>query len=142
MLGSARSPEFAQDSGIQLRSAICAARHRSACRDRRQWLPERYYRLDKAGFAVVGIASTIDNDLYGTDITIGCDTAVNLTLEAFDRLRTTASSHQRAFLVETMGRNCGYIAMMTGISGWRRGDRHARMRGGADRNVIERLSAA
>ncbi|HEX7248823.1 MAG TPA: 6-phosphofructokinase, partial [Burkholderiales bacterium] len=61
--------------------------------------------------------STIDNDVYGTDISIGADTAVNVTLEAIDRLRTTASSHQRAFLVETMGRDCGYIALMAGIAG-------------------------
>ena len=75
------------------------------------------HSLHEAGFPVVGIASTIDNDLYGTDVTIGVDTAVNITLEAIDRLRTTGSSHQRAFLVETMGRNCGYIALMTGIAG-------------------------
>ena len=73
--------------------------------------------LSKAGFAVVGVGSTIDNDLTGTDVTIGVDTAVNITLEAIDRLRTTGSSHQRAFLVETMGRNCGYIALMAGIAG-------------------------
>src|SRR5687768_8925178 len=73
--------------------------------------------LDNEGFPVVGVASTIDNDLYGTDISIGADTAVNITLEAIDRLRTTASSHQRAFAVETMGRDCGYIALMAGIAG-------------------------
>ncbi len=73
--------------------------------------------LDEAGFPVVGVASTIDNDLYGTDVSIGADTAVNITLEAIDRLRTTASSHQRAFLVETMGRACGHIALMAGIAG-------------------------
>jgi 6-phosphofructokinase 1 len=50
-------------------------------------------------------------------VSIGVDTAVNITLESIDRLRTTGSSHQRAFLVETMGRNCGYIALMTGIAG-------------------------
>jgi len=61
---------------------------------------------------VVGVASTIDNDLYGTDVSIGADTAVNITLGAIDSLRTTASSHQRAFAVETMGRDCGYIALM------------------------------
>jgi 6-phosphofructokinase 1 len=66
---------------------------------------------------VVGVPSTIDNDLYGTDISIGADTAVNITLEAIDRLRTTASSHQRAFAVETMGRDCGYIALMAGVAG-------------------------
>lgn len=73
--------------------------------------------LAAEGFPVVGVASTIDNDLLGTDLTIGVDTAVNITLEAIDRLRTTGSSHQRAFLVETMGRNCGYIALMAGIAG-------------------------
>jgi 6-phosphofructokinase 1 len=71
----------------------------------------------KLGFPVIGVASTIDNDLYGTDITIGCDTAINVTLEAIDHLRTTGSSHNRAFLVETMGRNCGYLAMMAGLAG-------------------------
>jgi 6-phosphofructokinase 1 len=73
--------------------------------------------LGKLGFPVVGVASTIDNDLYGTDVTIGCDTAVNVTLEAIDHLRTTGSSHSRAFLVETMGRDCGYIATMAGLAG-------------------------
>jgi len=73
--------------------------------------------LAQEGVAVVGVGSTIDNDLFGTDVTIGCDTAVNITLEAIDRLRTTGSSHQRAFLVETMGRECGYIALMAGIAG-------------------------
>ena len=74
-------------------------------------------RLSESGFKVVGVASTIDNDLVGTDFTIGVDTAINITLEAIDRLRTTGSSHQRAFLVETMGRDCGYIALMAGIAG-------------------------
>lgn len=75
------------------------------------------FALSKLGFPVVGIASTIDNDLYGTDVTIGCDTAINVTLEAIDHLRTTGSSHTRAFLVETMGRDCGYLAMMAGLAG-------------------------
>ena len=73
--------------------------------------------LSELGFPVVGVASTIDNDLCGTDITIGCDTAINVTIEAIDHLRTTGSSHHRAFLVETMGRNCGYLAMMAGLAG-------------------------
>src|SRR5204863_9242271 len=73
--------------------------------------------LARENFPVVGVPSTIDNDLYGNDVSIGCDTAINVTLEAIDRLRTTASSHQRAFAVETMGRNCGYIALMSGIAG-------------------------
>jgi len=73
--------------------------------------------LHKHGFPVVGVASTIDNDLYGCDVTIGVDTALNIALEAIDRLKTTASSHQRAFLIEVMGRKCGYLALMAGIAG-------------------------
>jgi 6-phosphofructokinase 1 len=75
------------------------------------------YALSQMGFPVVGVASTIDNDLYGSEMTIGVDTALNIALEAIDRLKVTASSHQRAFLVEVMGRDCGYIALMTGIAG-------------------------
>ncbi|CAG1013839.1 6-phosphofructokinase 1 [Anaerolineae bacterium] len=71
--------------------------------------------LHQMGFPVNGIASTIDNDLVGSDITIGVDTALNIALEAIDRLKVTASSHRRAFLVEVMGRDCGYLALMTGI---------------------------
>ena len=75
------------------------------------------YALSQMGFPVVGIASTIDNDLYGSEITIGVDTALNIALEAIDRLKVTASSHHRAFLVEVMGRDCGYLALMAGIAG-------------------------
>lgn len=75
------------------------------------------YALHKHGFPVVGVASTIDNDLCGCDVTIGVDTALNIALEAIDRLKTTASSHQRAFLIEVMGRQCGYLALMAAIAG-------------------------
>jgi 6-phosphofructokinase 1 len=75
------------------------------------------HALSAMGFPVVGVASTIDNDLYGSDITIGVDTALNIALEAIDRLKVTASSHHRGFLVEVMGRNCGYLALMAGIAG-------------------------
>ena len=117
-LGSARSAEFREESG---RSK--ALRH----------LAQRgidgvvviggngsqsgSYMLSQLGVHVVGIASTIDNDLVGSDVSIGCDTAINVTLEAIDHLRTTGSSHNRAFLVETMGRDCGYLAMMAGLAG-------------------------
>ena len=73
--------------------------------------------LSQAGFPVVGIASTIDNDLYGSEMTIGVDTALNVAHESIDRLKVTASSHRRAFLVEVMGRDCGYLALMAGIAG-------------------------
>ncbi|NPV77130.1 MAG: 6-phosphofructokinase [Anaerolineae bacterium] len=75
------------------------------------------FKLFQLGFPVVGVASTIDNDLYGSDITIGVDTALNIALEAVDRLKITASSHRRAFLLEVMGRDCGYMALMTAIAG-------------------------
>jgi len=75
------------------------------------------YALSKLGFPVVGVASTIDNDLYGSEMTIGVDTALNIALEAIDRLKTTATSHQRAFLLEVMGRGCGYLALMASIAG-------------------------
>jgi 6-phosphofructokinase 1 len=75
------------------------------------------YALAKLGFPVVGIASTIDNDLAGTDITIGATTAIDIALEAIDRLRVTAASHERAFLVEVMGRHCGYLAANVAIAG-------------------------
>lgn len=75
------------------------------------------HALWEMGYPVVGVASTIDNDLAGSDITIGVDTALNIALEAIDRLKVTASSHHRAMLVEVMGRNCGYLALMAGIAG-------------------------
>lgn len=73
--------------------------------------------LTDMGFPVVGIASTIDNDLLGTDVTIGVDSAINVALEAIDRLKVTAESHRRGFVVETMGRDSGYVALMAGIAG-------------------------
>jgi 6-phosphofructokinase 1 len=73
--------------------------------------------LFEMGFPVVGVASTIDNDLAGTEITIGVHSALGIALEAIDRLKTTASSHERAFLVEVMGRKCGYLALMAGLAG-------------------------
>ena len=64
----------------------------------------------------VGIPGTIDNDLYGTDITIGYDTAINTVVEAVDKLRDTASAHNRLFFVEVMGRNAGFLALRSGIA--------------------------
>jgi 6-phosphofructokinase 1 len=67
--------------------------------------------------SVVGAPGTIDNDLYGTDATIGFDTAVNTALEAIDRIRDTAEAHQRLFFVEVMGRTRGFIALHVGLAG-------------------------
>lgn len=73
--------------------------------------------LHQMGAPVVGIASTIDNDLHGADITLGVDTALNIALEAVDRIKITASSHNRVFVVEVMGRDSGYLALMTALAG-------------------------
>lgn len=74
------------------------------------------HALASRGLAVVGVASTIDNDLVGSDITIGTTTAVDVALESVDRLRVTASAQGRVFLVEVMGRDCGYLAVQVGIA--------------------------
>lgn len=66
---------------------------------------------------VVGIPGTIDNDLYGSDFTLGFDTASNTVIEAIDKIRDTAASHDRLFFVEVMGRDSGYIALNAGIAG-------------------------
>jgi len=71
--------------------------------------------LTTQGIKVVGIPASIDNDIWGTDMAIGVDTALNTIMEAVDKLRDTASSHSRAFLIETMGRNSGYLAVMAAI---------------------------
>jgi len=68
-------------------------------------------------FALVGLVGSIDNDMVGTDMTIGADTATHRITDAIDALASTASSHQRAFIVEVMGRNCGYLALMGAIAG-------------------------
>ncbi|WP_210396902.1 6-phosphofructokinase [Motiliproteus sediminis] len=72
---------------------------------------------EETGFPVIGIPATIDNDIQGSDETIGFDTAVNTALDAIDRIRDTANSHERLFLVEVMGRNSGFIAAQAGIAG-------------------------
>lgn len=117
-LGSARCQEFRERSG----------RERSLANLRERGIEALVviggngsqsgsFALLEMGYPVIGVASTIDNDLEGTDITIGADTAINVALEAIDRLKVTAASHRRAFLVETMGRDCGYVALMAGIAG-------------------------
>ena len=118
ILGSSRCPEFKTQDGRE-----------KAIRQLEQWKIDGLVviggngsqtgalALFQMGFPVVSVASTVDNDLYGSDITIGADTALNIAIEAIDRLKVTASSHQRAFLVEVMGRDCGYLALMAGIAG-------------------------
>ena len=73
--------------------------------------------LQDLGVRTVGIPATIDNDIHGTDSAIGFDTAVNTILDAINRLRDTATSHERIFIVEVMGRESGFIALAAGIAG-------------------------
>jgi 6-phosphofructokinase 1 len=118
VLGSARSPEFRHKSARGRARAQLAARGIDALVViGGNGTQTGSSVLAAEGLPVVGVASTIDNDLHGTDVSIGADTAINITLESIDRLRTTASSHRRVFIVETMGRDCGYIALMAGIGG-------------------------
>jgi 6-phosphofructokinase 1 len=118
MLGSGRYPEFETEEARKKALGQLRRRNISALvvigGDGSQ---KGSHALSQMGFPVIGVASTIDNDLYGSEITLGVDTALNITLEAIDRLKVTASSHQRAFLIETMGRDCGYLALMAGIAG-------------------------
>jgi ATP-dependent phosphofructokinase / diphosphate-dependent phosphofructokinase len=74
-------------------------------------------KLAKAGVPVVGVPKTIDNDLSGTDVTFGFDTAINIAMEAIDRIHTTAESHNRVMVVEVMGRHAGWIALYSGLAG-------------------------
>ena len=75
------------------------------------------WRLFEDGVPVVGVPKTIDNDLHGTDITFGFDTAVQIATEAIDRVHTTAQSHHRVMIVEVMGRRAGWIALYSGLAG-------------------------
>ena len=118
MLGSARCPEFKAEAGQREAIARLAGRGiEGLVVIGGNGSQTGAYALVKLGLPVVGVASTIDNDLYGSDITIGVDTALNIALEAIDRLKNTASSHLRAFLLEVMGRDCGYLALMAGVAG-------------------------
>ena len=74
------------------------------------------WELHKLGIPVIGMPGTIDNDMYGTDIGIGVDTACNTIVEMIDKIKDTARSHRRGFLIEVMGRHCGYLALATAIS--------------------------
>lgn len=141
VLGTARCPEFRSRDGMR-----AAARHllehqidrlvviggdgslRGTEEFRQEW-SSLLRELVEAGelapevadahprLAVAGLVGSIDNDLVGTDMTIGADTALHRIGEAIDALRSTAASHQRTFVVEVMGRHCGYLALMAGVAG-------------------------
>jgi 6-phosphofructokinase 1 len=118
MLGSARFPEL-RERAVQER-AIAALRARAV--DGLVIIGGNGSQTGGAalaahGFPVLGIASTIDNDLVGSDITIGVDTALHVAVEAIDRLRATAASHRRCAIVEVMGRDSGHLALMSAVAG-------------------------
>lgn len=118
ILHTARCPEFETSEGQLIGLEMLEQNHIDALivigGDGSQRGANAIYRME---YPVIGIASTIDNDLYGSDITIGVDTALNIALESIDRLRVTASSLDRAFVIEVMGRECGYLALISGIAG-------------------------
>lgn len=85
-----------------------------------RWKWNLYRRHDfrkEFGIPSMGCPGTIDNDLWGTDATIGYDTAINTAMEAIDKIRDTADAHNRIFFVEVMGRHSGHIALLSGIAG-------------------------
>jgi 6-phosphofructokinase 1 len=118
VLGTARSMEFATPEG----QGLAASRLQEAGVEGLVVIGGEgsltgALRLQERGVKVVGIPATIDNDVFATDTAIGVDTALNTALEAIDRIKDTASSHQRAHVVEVMGRRCGYLALMSAIAG-------------------------
>ena len=117
-LGSSRCPEF-RDENIQREALSKLSRHKISglIVIGGNGSQAGAAALSRLGFPVVGVASTIDNDLFGSEISIGVDTALNTALESIDRLRVTALSHQRAFFIEVMGRESGYLALHCAIIG-------------------------
>lgn len=119
ILKTARLPEFT-DAAVRARAAkeiqkagfdalICIGGDGSFAGARLLWSEHK--------IPIIGIPATIDNDIFGTESTIGFDTAVNAAVEAIDRVRDTADSHERLFIVEVMGRDSGFIALETGLAG-------------------------
>ena len=118
MLGTSRCPPFLTDEGQQTAVRQLAERAISGLIIiGGNGSQHGSLAMSERGVAVVGIASTIDNDLAGSEVTLGATTALDVALEAISRLRVTASAHGRVFLVEVMGRTCGYLALMAGIAG-------------------------
>jgi len=119
ILGTGRFPEF-EEPAVR---AECAARLRGAGAEGlvsvggNGSMSGMAVFAKETGFPVVGVPKSIDNDIYGTDYSIGYDTALNTALEAIDRIRDTAASHERVFFVEVMGRASGFLALEAGLAG-------------------------
>lgn len=118
ILGTSRCEEFRTTNG-RIAAAAKLAEHEVeglvACGGNGTFAGGTFF-YEEHGIPMVGTPGTIDNDLYGTDYTIGYDTAVNTAMEAVDRLRDTAESHNRTFFVEVMGRQSGFIAIDVGLA--------------------------
>jgi 6-phosphofructokinase 1 len=119
ILGSSRTNPFAEDGGPgRIAENLAAAGVEGLIAIGGEDTLGAASRLhEEAGIGVIGVPKTIDNDLGATDYTFGFDTAVNIAMEAIDRLHTTADSHHRVLIVEVMGRNAGWIAFHAGLAG-------------------------
>jgi 6-phosphofructokinase 1 len=108
ILKSARSEEFRTEAGME--KAYNQLKQRGGS------FRGAYHFSNRYDIKVIGLPGTIDNDLYGTDFTIGYDTATNTVVECIDKIRDTADAHNRLFFIEVMGRDAGYIALHSGIA--------------------------
>lgn len=118
LLGTSRCVEFKSDAGQQeALQQLQRQRISSLVIIGGNGSQSGAHALASRGMAVIGIASTIDNDVPCVDVSIGSTTALDIALEAIDRLRTTAAAVERAFLVEVMGRDSGYLALMAALAG-------------------------
>ena len=118
ILGSSRTNPFAIDGGVEkIKSNLAAAGVDALVAIGGEDTLGVATKLHTLGVNVIGVPKTIDNDLNATDYTFGFDTAVNIAMEAIDRLHTTAESHHRTLIVEVMGRHAGWIALHSGLAG-------------------------
>ncbi len=119
ILGSSRTNPFAEDGGPERIAANLEAAGVDGliAIGGEDTLGAASRLHDEAGIEVIGVPKTIDNDLSATDYTFGFDTAINIAMEAIDRLHTTADSHHRVLIVEVMGRHAGWIAFHAGVAG-------------------------
>ncbi len=118
VLKSARSQEFRTKEGRQKAYETCVKHNIDAlvCIGGDGTFTGAKVFYEEFGIKVIGVPGTIDNDIFGTDNTIGYDTALNTAMEAIDKIRDTATSHNRVFFVEVMGRDAGFIALNSGIA--------------------------
>ncbi|SBW25939.1 6-phosphofructokinase [Protofrankia symbiont of Coriaria ruscifolia] len=118
ILGSSRTNPYKEDDGVaRIRDTLAAHAVDALIAIGGEDTLGVAARLHDEGIPVVGVPKTIDNDLSATDYTFGFDTAVNIAMEAIDRLHTTAESHHRVLIVEVMGRHAGWIALHSGMAG-------------------------